>query len=305
LLGGLVGIVRENLRNRVGELVLARIRLLAERFDLLELFSAEFVDFVVEGQDILIVRQKMNSDYKQPGQNLMFAVAEGAPTWQEDIAVKGFAVIRGVFSSEEAGALLQALMSCGARGSRAGVRHALGLAPVAAMAKDPRLMQIACTMLGPRAVPFRATLFNKTPTSNWLVAWHQDRALPLQERRDVLGWGPWSVKDGVTYAHAPTRTLERVLALRVHLDDSTSRNGPLRVLPGAHTLGVLSDDSIHQVAAEISPVDCCVERGGVVAMKPLIVHSSSKLEIDAKRRVLHIEYAATLDVAEGLELRPV
>jgi hypothetical protein len=40
-------------------------------------------------------------------------------------------------------------------------------------------------------------------------------------------------------------------------------------------------------------------------MKPLVVHSSSKLEIDAKRRILHIEYAATLNVAEGLRLRTV
>jgi hypothetical protein len=77
------------------------------------------------------------------------------------------------------------------------------------------------------------------------------------------------------------------------------------VLPGTHTLGALSDDSIHEFAANIPPVDCCVEQGDVVAMRPLIVHSSSKLEIDAKRRVLHIEYAATLDVAEGLELRTV
>lgn len=235
----------------------------------------------------------------------MVAVAEGSPRWQEDIAAKGFAVIRNVFSSEEIGALLQALMGCGARRGRAGLRHSLGLAPVAAMAKDPRLTEIACTMLGPRAVPFRATLFDKTPTSNWLVAWHQDRALPLQERRDVSGWGPWSVKEGVTYAHAPASTLEQVLALRVHLDDSTVRNGPLRVLPGTHTLGVLSDDSIHQLAARISPVDCCVGQGGVVAMKPLLIHSSAKLELEAKRRVLHIEYAAAQTVVEGLELRTV
>jgi hypothetical protein len=46
------------------------------------------------------------------------------------------------------------------------------------------------------------------------VAWHQDTALPLREQRDVAGWGPWSVKDGVNYAHAPAQALERILALR-------------------------------------------------------------------------------------------
>jgi hypothetical protein len=45
----------------------------------------------------------------------------------------------------------------------------------------------------------RATLFDKSPTANWLVVWHQDTALPVQERREAPGWGPWSVKDGVIY----------------------------------------------------------------------------------------------------------
>ena len=77
----------------------------------------------------------------------------------------------------------------------------------------------------------RATLFDKSPDSNWLVVWHQDTALPLVERKDLPGWGPWSTKEGVLYAHAPSQALSQVLALRVHLDDSTSVNGPLRCSP--------------------------------------------------------------------------
>jgi Phytanoyl-CoA dioxygenase (PhyH) len=56
----------------------------------------------------------------------------------------------------------------------------------------------------------------------------------LKERQEAPGWGPWSIKEGVQYAHAPAKALQRVLALRVHLDDSTSKNGPLRILPGTH-----------------------------------------------------------------------
>jgi hypothetical protein len=37
-------------------------------------------------------------------------------------------------------------------------------------------------------------------------------------------------------------------------------------------------------------------------MRPLLVHSSSKVEVDAARRVLHIEYAASLDLRPGLRL---
>ena len=71
-------------------------------------------------------------------------------------------------------------------------------------------------------MPFRATLFDKSPKSNWLVVWHQDTALTICERIDAAGWGPWSTKAGVLYAHAPAAALERVVALRVCLDDSTS-----------------------------------------------------------------------------------
>src|SRR6266705_1926101 len=137
---------------------------------------------------------------------------------------------------------------------------------------------------------------------NWLVSWHQDTALPLRERRETPGWGPWSLKDGVNYAHAPASALSRVLALRVHLDDSTSENGPLRVLPGTHTLGVLTDDEIHELATRIAAADCLVSRGGVLAMRPLIVHASSKSQSNVPRRVLHIEYAASAVTEEGMAL---
>jgi len=89
---------------------------------------------------------------------------------------------------------------------------------------------------------------------NWLVPWHQDTALPLEERRDAPGWGPWSVKSGITYAHAPARALARVVALRLHLDDSRSDNGPLRVIPGTHRLRVLTDADIDEVVQRTSPV---------------------------------------------------
>ena len=82
-------------------------------------------------------------------------------------------------------------------------------AKVKRIALDSRMLDIARDILGSRAIAFRATLFERLPDSNWLVAWHQDTALPLRNRREVTGWGPWSVKDGVDYAHAPTQALEK------------------------------------------------------------------------------------------------
>jgi ectoine hydroxylase-related dioxygenase (phytanoyl-CoA dioxygenase family) len=116
----------------------------------------------------------------------------------------------------------------------------------------------------------------------------------------VQGWGPWSIKAGITYAHAPATALSRVIALRLHFDDSRADNGPLRVLPGTHALGVLSDADIQRLVGEIASVECVVRAGGIVAMRPLIVHASSKAKADVPRRVLHIEYTDSLDTEDGL-----
>lgn len=173
---------------------------------------------------------------------------------------------------------------------------------VRSIACRPELLDLAREWVGPAAVPYRATLFHKSGARNWLVVWHQDTTLPLASRCDSPEWGPWSVKDGVAYAHAPTWALRNIVALRVHLDDSTDENGPLRVIPGSHREGVLSDDQVFRKAREGSAVDCVVRRGGVLRMRPLLIHASSKSIRPEPRRVLHLEYATSLDVGAGLRL---
>ena len=126
--------------------------------------------------------------------------------------------------------------------------------------------------------------------------------MPLESANDSAEWGPWSLKAGILYAHAPAWALSRVLALRISLDASTGDNGPLRVIPGSHQAGVLSDDEILDLARTRENVEALVPRGGVLAMRPLLVHSSSKARGAEPRRVLHIEYADTLDLEPGLRL---
>jgi ectoine hydroxylase-related dioxygenase (phytanoyl-CoA dioxygenase family) len=157
--------------------------------------------------------------------------------WDKAIGDAGFAILPALFSHEDLDRLLREIGESKPRRSRAGIRHALSLPPVAAVAREPQMVELARQVLGSEAFPFRATLFDKSPTANWLVVWHQDTALPLHERIELPGWGPWSVKEGIDYAHAPLSALSQVLALRVSCDDSTVENGPLRVLPRTHTLG--------------------------------------------------------------------
>jgi len=185
---------------------------------------------------------------------------------------------------------------------RAGARHLMSNSAVAALANDSRLLSIAQLALGARAVPFKATLFSKSERANWLIPWHQDTALPLVSRFEKPEWGPWSKKSNVLYAHAPAWALSRIVALRVHLDASTGNNGPLRVIPGSHHAGVLSDRAVREYARTRKPIECTVPRGGVLVMRPLLIHVSSKATIAAPRRVIHIEYADSLDLAQAIRL---
>jgi hypothetical protein len=65
---------------------------------------------------------------------------------------------------------------------------------------------------------------------------------------------------------------------------------------------VLTRDEIQQVADKITPVVCVASAGAVVAMRPLLVHASSKASDDRPRRVLHVEYAASVHLGSDLEL---
>ncbi len=176
---------------------------------------------------------------------------------------------------------------------------------VSDIANDPRIAGIATDILGSRAVPFRATLFEKSEQANWLIAWHQDTALPLTSRFEDEGWGPWSLKAGILHAHAPGWALALIVALRLHLDESGSDNGPLRVIPGSHQLGVLTDQVALEYARSNAAIECLSPRGGVIAMRPLLIHSSTKARSARSRRVLHIEYSGSLELQPGICLAVV
>lgn len=214
----------------------------------------------------------------------------------------GFEIIENVVTESECRELKAMLSPSSRMAKRAGRRHLMGDSAVSRLANDERLLQIARRYVGTGAVPFRATLFHKSPRANWLVVWHQDTALPMLDRFDSSEWGPWSVKCEVSYAHAPAWALERIVALRVNLDASTVENGPLKVIPGSHLSGVLDDIVVLDTAHNQRSVSCTSSEGGVIAMRPLLIHSSSKSISKAPRSVLHIEYASSLELADGIQL---
>lgn len=74
----------------------------------------------------------------------------------------GYVIAPECLSSQECDLLLEALSVGSIARSRAGARHLMSVPAVAALANDARLTERAREWLGSPAIPFRATLFEKS-----------------------------------------------------------------------------------------------------------------------------------------------
>lgn len=181
-----------------------------------------------------------------------------------------------------------------------GIRNLLEVVPLTRrLAESDALVSLARIVLGENAKLVRGLFFDKPPQANWKVAWHQDLTIAVEKRIDLEGFGPWTTKAGVTHVQPPIAVLERMLALRVHLDDCDIWNGALRVMSGSHKRGRLSQETISDCIKTEMPMVCEVPRGGVLLMKPLLLHSSSVSARPFHRRVIHFEFSSS-ELPEGM-----
>lgn len=175
--------------------------------------------------------------------------------------------------------------------SIAGLRNAeQKISSIGELVNTANTLELARYYLQSEPQLVRCILFDKTADNNWLVTWHQDKTLCTLEKFERDGWYPWSIKDGAYHVQPPIAVLNRMLTLRIHLDDTTTENGCLRVIPESHQLGILSNEQIQQVSKSKQAVDCCAASGSVLIMKPLLLHASSKGTTPSRRRVVHVEY---------------
>ena len=171
------------------------------------------------------------------------------------VASAGFAVIPDVLSAAEIDLLSFRLeqaddkVATRRRGNVYAIRNLLDVVPdIRRLAASNKLKSLAESVLGAGVFAVRAMLFDKPPAANWKVPWHQDLTIAVKERKDVPGFGPWSIKAAVLHVQPPAYVLQRMLAIRIHLDDCDESNVPLRVIPGSHLLGSLSTDQIGQIS---------------------------------------------------------
>jgi hypothetical protein len=147
-------------------------------------------------------------------------------------------------------------------------------------------------LLPPDPVAVQCTLFDKSPGKNWLVTLHQDLSIPVRDRVQSRHCTGWSQKEGQWFVQPPVHILEQLTAVRVHLDASTAENGPLRVVPGSHLHGRLTSSQADSMRQSVGELPVLAARGDVIAMRPLVLHASSKASLPMARRVLHFLFGS-------------
>ena len=138
----------------------------------------------------------------------------------------------------------------------------------------------------------RAILFDKNPAANWSLGWHQDRTVAVRQRRDVAGFGPWTVKSGLLHVAPPVSVLEAMVTLRIHLDPVPPTNAPLLIALGTHRIGLVAEAATDPTAAAAEVVACLAERGDIWLYRTLVLHASAASDAPRRRLVLQIDYAA-------------
>lgn len=202
---------------------------------------------------------------------------------------RGYAIAELVLTASACDTVANALPPADDR--RGGVRNLLATPIVRRLVTDARFGAAIREFIDGPVAAVKATLFDKTPAANWRVQWHQDRIVAVAERRDVPEFGPWTIKDGVPHVEPPARVLERMAAVRIHLDDCGPDNAPLRVIASTHRRGKLTAERIAEIVASESQIGLAVPQGAILVMRPLLLHASSPAARARHRRVLHIELA--------------
>lgn len=205
---------------------------------------------------------------------------------------ESYAICPAVLTQQEVKSLRAALTAYSTE-RKPGIREiAAKLPEVKSLAFSQKLLLLAQEALGAPARLVRSIYFNKSADSNWKVIWHQDLTIAVRHKADIDGYEPWSVKEGIYHVQPPLDILERMVTIRIHLDDTDEANGALMAIPGSHRLGRLTASDAVTHANHANAVTCRTTAGDALLMKPHILHASRKGTDERPRRVLHFEYCS-------------
>ncbi|RYF96478.1 MAG: phytanoyl-CoA dioxygenase [Chitinophagaceae bacterium] len=212
---------------------------------------------------------------------------------QEALSADGYCVLNNVFPKESIQGLTDLVESFASSAEDLfAIRRFFLVVPGAVqLIFSSNFIDLVANVFGTGYFVSKSIYFDKTPSSNWFVAWHQDLTISVDKRIEAAGFGPWTIKENQFSVRPPLAVLEDNFTLRIHLDDTDHKNGALKVIPGSHLEGIVNPQSIIGYTGRERV--CEVEKGGVMFMKPLLLHASGRCIDSRRRRVIHIEFSRT------------
>lgn len=215
-------------------------------------------------------------------------------SYRQQIEQDGFAIIENVFGEKEILTMCDTIAK--ADGSADNFRRSADLFAIRQFLKEvPQIQPIIFTSHFKKMIDdlfdvgnfvIKSIYFDKPEQSNWFVSYHQDLTISVDKRIDVDGFCNWTLKQGQFAVQPPLTFLQKSFTLRIHLDDTDEHNGALKVIPGSHLNGIQRPEDVNKD----TEVMCAVPKGGVMIMRPLIMHSSNRTTNNNRRRVVHIEF---------------
>ncbi|MGH1519172.1 phytanoyl-CoA dioxygenase family protein [Chryseobacterium sp. JK1] len=218
-------------------------------------------------------------------------------SYKSHIEKYGFSVINEVFSDAEVVQIIHVLDHIDT--SKENFRKSEDLFAIRQFLKEvpeikhlifnDNIKKIIKEIFGDQYFVVKSIYFDKPETSNWYVAYHQDLTISVDKKLELSGFGPWTTKQNQFAVQPPLNILENIYTIRIHLDETDENNGALKVVPKSHAKGIYRPETIDWTT-ETEEI-CKVEKGGIMIMKPLILHGSNRTTNGKKRRVIHIEFS--------------
>jgi predicted DNA-binding transcriptional regulator YafY len=227
--------------------------------------------------------------------------ARGLISAKRKLEHRGYGILSYVYTGREINRLRRAFdrIFRDELGSIVGIRKLFERAPqLREMILNHNLKRIL-EAIDPKARLIKGIFFDKTPEANWYVNWHQDLPINVKEKVETEGFTKWTSRDGVISVSPPQAISESIFTIRIHLDDTNKSNGALKIIPGTHRK-IFADDEIATITENTIPKTCEVPSGGILLMKPLLLHASFRSKSQRQRRVVHLEFCSE-NLPEGLD----
>lgn len=218
----------------------------------------------------------------------------------------GFTIIESVYSRAEVTSILAAIAE--ADKENAAFRKTTDLFAIRNFLREvpacinliftTRFKAIISNYFGKDFFVAKSIYFDKPIQSNWFVAYHQDLTIAVKDKLSVAGFEKWTRKENSFAVQPPLSLLEDNFTVRIHLDDTNEENGALKVVPRSHRKGINRPDLIDWKNER--ETICSVPMGGLMIMKPLLLHASNRSTNDKRRRVIHLEFSRQ-ELPNGLE----